>query len=249
MQAAVFDKPDAPLITIIEASGRGRVNRSAQLVSPGDTALARLVRIKKNQYEASIIRKLGGAQAQIIGVIRHRPDGAWVVPVNRHERFEYRAREGADGLEEDTLVKAEKTSSERRGSAMVKIVDAFGSATSPHAFSLIAIAEQNLPIDFPEAAITEAKETKPDTIDTSARTDLRDIAFVTIDRPMRATMMMRFMPNTDPDNAGGYIVWWRLLMSRPMTPDSAMDKEAEKRGNSVYMPEPSCAHVTGASVE
>ena len=157
-EGAVLDKPDAPLITIIEASRRGRVNRSAQLVSPGDTSLARLVRIKKNQYEARIIRKLGGAQAQIIGVIRHRPDGAWVVPVNRQERFEYRVREGADGLEEDTLVKAEKTSSARNGNATVKIVEAFGSAASPHAFSLIAIAEQNLPIDFPEAALIQAKK-------------------------------------------------------------------------------------------
>ena len=239
-EAAVLDKPDAPLITIIEASGRGRVNRSAQLVSPGDTALARLVRIKKNQYEARIIRKLGGAQAQIIGVIRHRPDGAWVVPVNRQERFEYRAREGADGLEEDTLVKAEKTSSERRGSAMVKIVDAFGSATSPHAFSLIAIAEQNLPIDFPEAALAQANETKPDAIDTSARTDLRNIPFVTID-PADARDhddAVYAEPDTDPDNAGGYIVWVAIAdVAAYVTPDSAMDKEAEKRGNSVYMPD------------
>ncbi|MEC8247754.1 MAG: ribonuclease R, partial [Pseudomonadota bacterium] len=41
-EGAVLDKPDAPLVTIIEPSGRGRVNRSAQPVSPGDTALARL---------------------------------------------------------------------------------------------------------------------------------------------------------------------------------------------------------------
>ena len=244
-EGAVLDKPDAPLITIIEAGGRGRVNRSAQFVSPGDTALARLARIKKNQYEARIIRKLGGAQAQIIGVIRHRPDGAWVVPVNRQERYEYRAREGADGLEEDTLVKAEKTSSARGGNATVKIVEAFGSAVSPHAFSLIAIAEQNLPIDFPEAAIIEAKETRPLTIDTdaidkSARTDLRDIAFVTID-PADARDhddAVYAEPDTDPDNAGGYIVWVAIAdVAAYVTPDSAMDKEAGKRGNSVYMPD------------
>ena len=188
---------------------------------------------------------MGGAQAQIIGVIRHRPDGAWVVPVNRQERYEYRAREGADGLEEDTLVKAEKTSSARGGNATVKIVEAFGSATSPHAFSLIAIAEQNLPIDFPEAAIIEAKETKPlaidtDAIDKSARTDLRDIAFVTID-PADARDhddAVYAEPDTDPDNAGGYIVWVAIAdVAAYVTPDSAMDKEAGKRGNSVYMPD------------
>ncbi len=246
----VMDAPDAPLITIVEPGGRGRVNRSAQLVSPGDTALARLARIHKNQYEARIIRKLGGAQPHIIGVIRRRPDGAWVVPVNRQERYEYRAREGADGLEEDTLVKAEKTSAARNANATVKIVEAFGSAASPHAFSLIAIAEQNLPIDFPEAAIVEANETKPLTIDTdaidtdaidiSARTDLRDIAFVTID-PADARDhddAVYAEPDTDPDNAGGYIVWVAIAdVAAYVTPDSAMDKEARKRGNSVYMPD------------
>ncbi len=55
-EGAVLDKPDAPLVTIIEPGGRGRVNRSAQLVSPGDTALARLARVNKNRYEARIIR-------------------------------------------------------------------------------------------------------------------------------------------------------------------------------------------------
>ena len=241
----VMDAPDGPLITIVEPGGRGRVNRSAQLVSPGDTALARLARIHKNQYEARIIRKLGGAQPHIIGVIRHRPDGAWVVPVNRQERYEYRAREGADGLEEDTLVKAEKTSAARNANATVKIVEAFGSAAGPHAFSLIAIAEQNLPIDFPEAAIVEANETKPlaidtDAIDISARTDLRDIAFVTID-PADARDhddAVYAEPDTHPDNAGGYIVWVAIAdVAAYVTPDSAMDKEARKRGNSVYMPD------------
>jgi len=241
----VIDAPDAPLITIVEPGGRGRVNRSAQLVSPGDTALARLTHIHKNQYEARIIRKLGGAQPPIIGVIRLRSDGAWVVPVNRQERYEYRAREGADDLEEDTLVKAEKTSAARNANATVKIVEAFGSAASPHAFSLIAIAEQNLPIDFPEAAIVEANETKPlaidtDAIDISARTDLRDIAFVTID-PADARDhddAVYAEPDTDPDNAGGYIVWVAIAdVAAYVTPDSAMDKEARKRGNSVYMPD------------
>ena len=239
-EGAVLDKPDAPLVTIIEPGGRGRVNRSAQLVSPGDTALARLARVNKNRYEASIIRKLGGAQAQIIGVIRHRPDGAWVVPVSRQERYEYRAREGADGLEEDTLVKAEKTSSARNGNATVKIVEAFGSTASPHAFSLIAIAEQNLPIDFPEAALIQAKETKPDTIDKSARADLCDIPFVTID-PADARDhddAVYAEPDIDPGNQGGYVVWVAIAdVAAYVTPDSAMDKEARKRGNSVYMPD------------
>ena len=112
----------------------------------------------------------------------------------------------------------------------MKIVEAFGSAASPHAFSLIAIAEQNLPIDFPEAALIQAKETKPDTIDKSARTDLRDIPFVTID-PADARDhddAVYAEPDVDPDNQGGYVVWVAIAdVAAYVTPDSAMDKEAE----------------------
>lgn len=236
----VMDAPDAPLITIVEPGGRGRVNRSAQLVSPGDTALGRLTKLDKNRYEARIIRKLGGAQGQVIGVIRHRPDGAWVVPVNRQERRDYRAREGADGLAEDTLVKAEKTSATRNGTGAVKITETFGSAASPHAFSLIAIAEQNLPIDFPDEAMAQADTAHPEAIDRSARTDLRDIPFVTID-PADARDhddAVYAEPDTDPDNQGGYIVWVAIAdVAAYVTPDTPMDKEARKRGNSVYMPD------------
>ena len=240
----VLDGEDAAEITIIEPGGRGRVNRSAQLVSPGDTALARLARLAKNRYEARIIRKLGGSLGTVIGVIRHRPDGPWVVPVNRQERYEFRAREGAEGLEEDTLVKAEKISAGRTGTrsgvGSVKIIETFGSANAPHAYSIIAIAEQGLPTDFPDDVLTQADKADPNDIDANARTDLRDIAFVTID-PADARDhddAVFAEPDPAPDNAGGHIVWVAIAdVAVYVRPDSPMDKEARKRGNSVYMPD------------
>ena len=238
-EGAVLDQPDAPQITIIEPGGRGRVNRSAQLVSPGDTALARLARVNKNRYEARIIRKLGGAQAQIIGVIRRRPDGAWVVPVSRQERYEYRAREGADGLEEDTLVKAEKTSSARNGNATVKIVEALAqpqpTCVFPDRHCRTEFADR-----FSGSSIDPSQGNKAGYHGESARTDLRDIPFVTID-PADARDhddAVYAEPDVDPDNQGGYVVWVAIAdVATYVTPGSAMDKEARKRGNSVYMPD------------
>ena len=62
----VLDGEDAAEITIIEPGGRGRVNRSAQLVSPGDTALARLARLAKTAMRPASFASWAVHSAQLL---------------------------------------------------------------------------------------------------------------------------------------------------------------------------------------
>jgi hypothetical protein len=57
---------------------------------------------------------------------------------------------------------------------------------------------------------------------------------------MRATATMRCWPrpDTDPGNPGGFVVWVAIAdVAHYVTPRSALDREARKRGNSTYFPD------------
>jgi len=86
--------------------------------------------------------------------------------------------------------------------------------------------------------IAEAKAAKP--IDPRGRTDLRAIPLVTIDPPDARDHddAVWAGPDDDERNAGGHIVLVAIAdVSHYVTPGSALDREALKRGNSAYFPD------------
>ncbi len=90
----------------------------------------------------------------------------------------------------------------------------------------------------PLATIREAEEAKPATME--HREDWRDIPLVTID-PADAKDYddaVYAEPDTDPNNPGGHVVIVAIAdVSAYVRPGSALDREALKRGNSVYFPD------------
>jgi ribonuclease R len=88
-EGKLLDGPQDPIIEIDDSAPRNRRHRPSPPVSPGDTALARLRRVDKDTYIARVIRKLGDAGGQIIGVVRERNDGLWLIPADRRERYDY----------------------------------------------------------------------------------------------------------------------------------------------------------------
>jgi ribonuclease R len=118
------------------------------------------------------------------------------------------------------------------------IVERLGVATDPGAVSLLAIAAFDIPTQFPAAALAEAETAAP--VSLAARADLRDLPLVTIDgsdaRDFDDAVWAE--PDRDPANAGG----WHLVVAIAdvawyVRPGSALDREAERRGNSVYFPD------------
>jgi ribonuclease R len=232
----VMEGPDAPQISIDETTSRNRNHRTVVVV-PGDTALARLRRLKDGVYDARIIRKLGGSEGQIIGLLTQRPDGLWIVPADRRERYDFRVVETTDAKDGD-LVVGEKLQSARMSARKAKVINTLGPADAPNAFSLLAIAEQGIATVFPDAVLAEAESVQQAT--TQSHEDLTHIDFVTID-PHDARDhddAVHASPDEDPENAGGFVIWVAIAdVAAYVTPHSEMDREARKRGNSVYMPD------------
>jgi ribonuclease R len=205
----------------------------------GSRLLARLEK-QGEHYEAKIIRRLESeAQSRILGVLREHPKGFRLEPVDKKARTEY-ALEKSDlhGAKHNELVAAEPVPGRIAGFSRVRVVERIGSMDSPRTISLIAIHDHGIPTEFPEAVLLQAKAAQP--VDPRGRTDLRAIPLLTID-PADARDhddAVWASPDDDPKNPGGQVCLVAIAdVANYVTPGSALDKEALKRGNSAYFPD------------
>jgi ribonuclease R len=207
--------------------------------APGARLLARLEK-QGDHYEARIIRKLESeAPSRLLGVLREHPKGFRLEPVDKKARTEY-ALEKTDlgGAKHNELVAVEPVPGRIAGFSRVRVVERIGSMDSPRTISLIAIHEHGIPSEFPAAVIAQAKAAQP--VDPKGRTDLRAIPLLTID-PADARDHDDAVwagPDEDPKNPGGHVCLVAIAdVAYYVTPGSALDKEAWKRGNSCYFPD------------
>jgi len=206
----------------------------------GDRLLARLEKHGED-YEARIVRRLDReAQEKLIGVLRESKDSGWrLVPIDKKARTEY-ALDKADlnGAKHNELVAAEPRPGRIAGFSRVKVIERIGSMDSPRTISLIAIHDHGIPDVFPTAVIEEAKAAKP--VDPRGRTDLRAVPLLTIDPPDARDHDDAIWagPDDDPTNPGGHVILVAIAdVAHYVTPGSALDREALKRGNSCYFPD------------
>ena len=230
-----WDSNEEPPAIYVDPA-QGRRARPA----PGDRLLARLEK-HGEAYEARIIRRLEReTPTRLIGVLRDAPASGWrLVPIDKKARTEY-ALDKSDlgGAKHNELVAAEPKPGRIAGFARVKVVERIGSMDSPKTISLIAIHDHGIPTEFPKAVIEEAKAAKP--VDPRGRTDLRAIPLVTIDPPDARDHddAVWAGPDDDAANPGGHVVLVAIAdVAHYVTPGSALDKEALKRGNSAYFPD------------
>ncbi len=133
---------------------------------------------------------------------------------------------------------AEPLSGRASGLPRARVIELLGSMDEPKTVSLIAIHAHGIPTEFPPETIAEAKKAKPVTV--RGRTDLRATPLVTID-PEDARDHDDAVwagPDDDKNNKGGHIVIVAIAdVAHYVTPGSALDEEAYKRGNSAYFPD------------
>ncbi|HYR22618.1 MAG TPA: ribonuclease R, partial [Chthoniobacterales bacterium] len=119
-----------------------------------------------------------------------------------------------------------------------EIIEVLGAATAPGIDMLSIIRKYDLPTEFPKSVVDEANRI-PQSVEQKliqGREDLRDKFIATID-PDDARDFDDAIDVEKIDNGG-----WRLGVhiadvSAYVTPDSALDREARRRGNSVYLPD------------
>jgi ribonuclease R len=226
---------DEPRVLVIAREGE-------PALGGGDRILARLTEVKEDThaYEARLIRRIGTNPRRILGVFRQGAEGGRILPVDKGADREWRVPAGAQhGAKDGELVEAESAGPRARmGLPTARVVARLGDPTAPRAVSLIAIHQHGIPDAFPDAVIAEADRAKP--LGLSGREDLRALPLVTIDpadaRDHDDAVWAR--ADDDPKNEGGHVVWVAIAdVAAYVTPGSALDREARKRGNSTYFPD------------
>jgi ribonuclease R len=226
---------EAPPPRIVIRAGK----RGVGDLAVGSRALAQLKRLSPASYEARVIRKLEVGPVRALGIFERIPGGARLRSVDKRNRADLTilpANEG--GATPGELVIAEVLPSTRLGLRQARIVTRLGDGSSAGAISLIAIHSRDVPTEFSSSALAEAEAASVPTL--AGREDLRDIPLVTIDgadaRDFDDAVWAE--PDTAPENADG----WHLIVAiadvaHYVTPDSALDRDAYARGNSIYFPD------------
>ncbi|HVC54647.1 MAG TPA: ribonuclease R [Stellaceae bacterium] len=214
------------------------VGAAGEELAVGERALARLIRRDSGEIEGEIVRRLEAQASRVVGVFRRTRDGGVITAADRRDRSEYRVlAHDAAGLDDDELVVAEELPSRQFGKR-ARILERLGPANAPGAISRMIIAASDIPVEFPPAALAEAAAARP--ADPAGRADLRDLALVTIDdsdaRDFDDAVWAE--PDSDPENRSGWHIVVAIAdVAHYVTPDSALDREAARRGNSVYFPD------------
>jgi ribonuclease R len=231
-------KKDEPPPTVLIVPGKD----DSRPLGRGERVLARITRTPDGHapYEGRVIKRLGASAHRVLGVLSRHNGRAGIEPIDRKSRHTLMVEDrDLGGAREGELVLAEPIAGREWGAPRARIVERLGSMNEPKAVSLIAIHAHGIPTDFLREAISEAEHAKPVT-SLAGRTDLRSTPLITID-PEDARDHDDAVwagPDTDPSNKGGHIVVVAIAdVAHYVTNGSALDREAEKRGNSVYFPD------------
>jgi ribonuclease R len=212
----------------------------------GDRALLRVEKLEERDregtvYRGRVIKVVDHAKTRVLGIFRALPDGGGrLIPVDKKQagRELNIAKADRHGAEDGDLVSVDLVRSRGYGLASGKVKERLGSLASEKAVSLIAIHAHEIPQAFSPAALREAEEAKPATL--KGREDWRNVPLVTIDPPDAKDHddAVHAEPDTDPNNKGGYIVNVAIAdVAYYVRPGSELDRDALKRGNSVYFPD------------
>ena len=205
----------------------------------GDRVLARTEEAGQG-WIAHPMKQLARSEELVLGVLRQegaKNDGRlWLQGVEKKERREWLVSDAGDA-EPGDLVLAEKTGRPPR--ITVRVTERLGDPFAPRSFSLIAIHKLGIPDVFAPEALEEAERVSRQPLG-DRREDLTHLPIVAID-PADARDhddAVWAAPDDDPANPGG----WRAVVaiadvSFYVRPGSALDKEARRRGNSVYFPD------------
>jgi len=229
------DATPPPRIRLVEGSGKGAPRSSGRgsALKPGDRVLARTEEAGSG-WRAWPMKKLVNHAEQLLGVVEI--DGAgkgWLAPVDKRVRNAVPISD-LGGAEAGKLVLAEPVG--RGPRAGVKVSAVLGDPLAPRAFSLIAIHKHGIPNVFAAETLDEAQEAAKLPLSENKREDLRHLPIVAID-PSDARDHDDAIW-AQPDGNGGFRALVAIAdVSFYVRPGGEVDREARKRGNSVYFPD------------
>ena len=212
---------------------------------PPRRAKVRAGQASQHRSEGRVIRILERARDTIVGTLQQTRNFYYVVPDDPrlvHDVYVQvppRAKLPQTPTRDDKVVVRLEAWESRHVNPEGEIIEILGAATAPGIDMLSIIRKYDLPTEFPKSVLDEANRI-PQSVEQKliqGREDLRDQFIVTID-PDDARDFDDAINVEKIDQNGG----WRLGVhiadvSAYVTPESALDREARRRGNSVYLPD------------
>ena len=203
-------------------------------LAPGERVLARLRSIGPGRYEARTMRRMTDAPGRVLGVYKPGRTENRIVPTDRRSKAEWVVPAGQElGAEPDEIVLAEPLPNQRLGLKPARVIERLGRMGDARSVSLIAIHTHGIPQEFSEEALAQAKRARR--VQLAKRTDLREVALVTIDGEDARDFDDAVF--AEPDGDGFRLIVAIADVAHYVRPDSALDHTARTRGNSVYFPD------------
>ena len=185
-----------------------------------------------NGWIAHPMKVLARASEQILGVLRQDGERFWLTGVEKKDRREFPVSDTGGAVAGD-LVMAEMGGRPPRIS--VRVVQRLGDPFAPRSFSLIAIHKLGIPDVFSGDTLDEAKRVSMLPLG-EGREDLTDLPIVAID-PVDARDHDDAVWAAPHEDGGWQAVVAIADVSFYVRPNSELDREARRRGNSVYFPD------------
>lgn len=206
----------------------------------GDKVLIEMLDSKdeSNHEEGRIVKILAREKDSLVGVFTKSRNYGFVVPDDRKFGTDiYISKKNMGKARNNSKVLVQITKYPEKGkNAEGKVIEVLGNINEAGVDMLSLIKEYNLPYEFPEKVVEEAKSIKKEISkkDIPNRLDLREEEIFTIDgedaKDLDDAVQVKKLEN------GNYELGVHIAdVSYYVTEKSALDKEALLRGTSIYM--------------
>lgn len=194
---------------------------------------------KRGRKEGRLVRVLEERKTQIVGRFFLEQGFSYVVPDDSRIHQDILIPDNEKlGARMGNVVVIEITDRGSRSRGMTgRVIEVLGENMAPGMETEIAIRTHQIPNEWPEEVDIQIQDLGEDVPEKAkaGRVDLRDLPLVTIDgedaRDFDDAVFCQAKPS------GGWRLWVAIAdVSYYVRPDSALDKEALNRGNSVYFP-------------
>ena len=202
--------------------------------SAGDRVLAKIEPTSEGAFRALPFKALPRPRHDVvIGVVE---EGNSLRPTDKRTKTDFiLSAEDRIKLETGMLVRAEIIGTGRLDLPKARVIEVLGHQGDVGAISLISAAEHRLRLHFPEAAIDEAEAAQA--VPETGRVDYRDVPLVTIDGADARDFDDAVWSEALPNGQGFRIMVAIADVAHYVRPGSALDQEAQLRGNSCYFPD------------
>ncbi len=205
--------------------------------SHGDTVLVVVTGASRGRREGRVVQVVQRGVTRLCGLFTASGSGGYVTPEDERLPFTLLIRRGDEaGAQDGLAVVAEITDygSERQGPTG-RVVEVLGEATSATVQIRMAMIQFGLREGFPAEVLAEARQLAPVTACEPGREDLRHLAHVTIDGETARDFDDAICVERTAD---GFTLHVSIAdVSHYVALGTAIDREAYRRGTSVYLPD------------